>query len=277
MPGYAELPLHSGHVPPHLLRYMKKLARAIAMFIVEEFGPDELVRRLADPLWFQAFNNIIGMDWDSSGSTTVVLYVLKNFANTSSFRDVGFAVLGGKGDDARRLPEELKHLSNYLDSPLFERISRLSARIDSVLLQDGYSLYIHGLVVSESGTWTVVQQGMNVEVKLARRYHLHGARNVLPSTEEDPHAGVACNHRHRALNLVDRLSSEARRTILDLATSDPRKILGEIMVVNRVLRGVKGLDSWFPKTRGSAQVSSLVRDPVARVDPAVNPRFYRPV
>jgi len=78
--GAAELPLHDGHVPPGLLRIMRELARGIVKVIVEERGPSNLVRALADPVWFQAFNNVIGMDWDSSGSTTVVLSLLKEIS-----------------------------------------------------------------------------------------------------------------------------------------------------------------------------------------------------
>ena len=45
----AQLPLHTGKAPPWLFRRMTKLAGAIAMAIVEEFGTQELLRRLSDP------------------------------------------------------------------------------------------------------------------------------------------------------------------------------------------------------------------------------------
>ena len=75
--GIAELPLHDGHVPPWLANIMKRLAHAILRIMVEEFGPGKVVERFSNPLWFQAFNNVIGMDWDSSGSTTVTTGILK--------------------------------------------------------------------------------------------------------------------------------------------------------------------------------------------------------
>ena len=267
MEGIAELPLHDGHVPPHLLRYMKRLARALLLYLVDEFGPDEVVRRLADPFWFQAFNNVIGMDWDSSGSTTVVLYVLKNVANTKSFGELGMAVLGGKGADARRVPQELRELGDNVDVSRLETASRVGARIDSALLQDGYTLYIHGLIVSESGLWTVVQQGMNIEVRMARRYHVHGA--LPPPLSREPHSGVACNGTSPSLNLVDEPSEQTRRTMVDLVAEGPRRLLRDVALVNRMLKGVTGLERWL-----GTQVPTPLR--ALRIT-RTNPRFYRPV
>jgi len=260
--GIAELPLHDGRVPPWLMRYMKRLGRAIAEIIIDEYGPRELVARLADPLWFQAFSNVIGMDWDSSGSTTVVVYVLKSFANVETFRDLGIAVLGGKGSDARRVPQELQILGRYLDAQRLELVSRLSAKIDSAGLQDGYELYIHSLIVSEDGSWTVVQQGMNVERLMARRYHLHGEE--LPRTSSDPHTGIACNLRGVALNMVDDSSERCRKTVLDLVNDSPRALIEDLREVNRILKGVRTLFGEAPRVK----VDELRK---------INPRFYRPI
>jgi len=271
--GFAELPLHDGHVPPWLLNYMKRLGEAIVRHIVEVYGPREVVRRLSDPFWFQAFNNVIGMDWDSSGSTTVVIYVLKSFANASTFRDLGFAVLGGKGDDSRRIPEELKLLEGAVDSGLFEVVSRLSAKIDGVALQDGYRLYIHSLIISDGGEWTVVQQGMNVDVKLARRYHIYGD-NAPPQVEDDPHSGVASARIEPALNLVDRESGGARKAIIDLVSSTSVGMIVEyIAEVNRVLKGVRSLTE-FSKNLGAGPVFDWRRVEVFK---DMCPRFYRPI
>jgi hypothetical protein len=270
--GYAELPLHEGHVPPYLLQYMKRLGKAIIMYIVNNFGPETVVKRLSDPLWFQAFNNVIGMDWDSSGSTTVVLYVLKSFANVDALNEVGFAVLGGKGGDAREVKNEVEKLSKYgLDPGYYKYISKLSAKIDSSALQDGYSLYIHGLIVSESGVWTVVQQGMNIEKKMARRYHIH--TDYLTS-EKDPHSGIACNLKSYALNLVDTDSWRTRRTIMDLL-SNPRQTLRDIMYVNRLIKQDKTLEQWIKSMGTTTDLGSRYRG-VVEVR-KVNLLFYRPI
>jgi hypothetical protein len=73
---------------------MIKLSSAISKVIVDQYGQQELLRRLADPLWFQAFGCVLGFDWHSSGVTTVVTGVLKQ----SLKEDVhAISVAGGKG------------------------------------------------------------------------------------------------------------------------------------------------------------------------------------
>ena len=75
--GSADLPLHSGHVPPWLVTRMASLGRVIVEAIVHHYGRDELLRRLAHPFWFQSFGAVMGMDWHSSGITTSLIRALK--------------------------------------------------------------------------------------------------------------------------------------------------------------------------------------------------------
>ena len=70
--GTADLPLHYGAAPPWLFQRMSRLARQVILVLVEEFGPLEVLQRLADPFWFQAFGCALGFEWYSSGLTTVV-------------------------------------------------------------------------------------------------------------------------------------------------------------------------------------------------------------
>jgi hypothetical protein len=248
---------------------MKRLGSLIAKYIVETYGPSELLKRLSDPFWFQAFNNVIGMDWDSSGSTTIVLYVLKSVFRPELYFNTGLAVLGGKGSDARAIPEEARFLGDSVDTKAVVDTSRLAARVDSVALQDGYTLYIHGLLISSSGDVLVIQQGMNLEAKVARRYHIYLEKPGVFKVDSDPHSGVASQLIAPALNLVDEFSREARRAILEIVSSTPTSSLVEqIYEVNRVLRGLPTLDSF---TRGaSTGTSTELREKVRRC-----PIFYR--
>ena len=190
--GYTELPLHDGHVPRWLAELMKRLAYAILEVMVDEFGVGKVVERLSNPLWFQAFNNIIGMDWDSSGSTTVTTAILKQV--TWNHPELGILVLGGKGELARKVPEEIVEASKILnlsESTVkeLEKASRLAAKVDSAMLQDGYQLYHHSLIISNDGRWCIIQQGMNVENKTARRYHWYS--EAIKSYVVEPHTGIA--------------------------------------------------------------------------------------
>ena len=228
--GIAELPLHTGHVPPWLASRMKRLAGIVLKILVEEYGTKGALERFADPVWFQAFNNLIGMDWDSSGSTTVTTGIVKEALNELN---LGIKVAGGKGKASRKTPDELKVIAEKFDLPWEEYVkrSRLVAKVDSVALQTGYQLYHHTFFLDEEGNWAVVQQGMNPEEKLARRYHWFNAEELL-----NPHRGVAGVKRDFALNTVDRNSKEIQKTIIEIA-QEGKKVAREIETIKAMKKG----------------------------------------
>jgi len=226
--GAAELPLHDGHVPPGLLRIMRELSRGIVKVIVEERGPSNLVRALADPVWFQAFNNVIGMDWDSSGSTTVVLSLLKEI---SWSEDLGFIVLGGKGRRMLQVKDETEEAERRygLDASRLFRFSKVAARAASTFLQDGYDTYIHGLVVAETGEAVVIQQGMNPTAGMARRYHID------KDSLEEPFSGVAGFRGTVTLNATAAESRAARRAYLDILGEGKERFLRLLAEANAAI------------------------------------------
>src|SRR3954463_13184625 len=104
--GTANLPLHGGRAPAWLFSRMVRLAREITPHIVQEYGSDEVLRRLSDPYWFQAFGCVLGFDWHSSGVTTTVTGALKEgLRGTES--DLGLHAGGGKGAASRKTPSEI--------------------------------------------------------------------------------------------------------------------------------------------------------------------------
>src|SRR4051812_37943905 len=159
--GSANLPLHGGRVPPWLATRMSRLGAVIAEAIVHHFGRDELLRRLAQPFWFQSFGAVMGMDWHSSGITTSVIGALKRGLKPLE-RELGIHVCGGRGKHSRRTPEELVAIGERIgfDGAALARASRLVAKVDSAAVQDGFQLYLHGFIVSDDGRWVVIQQGM---------------------------------------------------------------------------------------------------------------------
>ncbi|MFA4701343.1 DUF763 domain-containing protein [Pyrococcus kukulkanii] len=228
--GIAELPLHTGHVPPWLASRMKRLAKIVLKILVDEYGTKGTLERFADPVWFQAFNNLIGMDWDSSGSTTVTTGIVKEALNELN---LGIKVAGGKGKVSRKTPDELKVIAEKFDLPWEEYVkrSRLVAKVDSVALQTGYQLYHHTFFLDEEGNWAVVQQGMNPEEKLARRYHWFNAEELL-----NPHRGVAGIKRDFALNTVDRDSKEIQKAIIEIA-QEGKKVAREVETIKAMKKG----------------------------------------
>ena len=222
--GIMELRLHYGETPRWLFERMVKLGRAIIRVMASEFGRDEILRRLADPLFFQALSNTLGFDWDSSGSTTVTCGVLREVFNAE---DVGIKMAGGKGEASKRTLEEVDLIAELLGLSTWkaERLkyaSRMTAKVDNTAIQAGYQLYHHALFISEEGNWTVVQQGLNPEAQAARRYHWLSEN--LKSFVEEPHTGIIGDKMHsRVLDMTAKESEEARKTSVDLVADNPFK------------------------------------------------------
>ena len=225
--GYADLPLHSGRVPQWLGQRMTALGGAISESIILAYGKDELLERLADPFWFQAFGCVLGMDWHSSGITTSVVGALKR-ALSPKAAELGIYVCGGRGRHSRKTPDELIAVGEKtgLDATQLVQASRLSARVDNNAVGDGFQLYLHSFIVTSEGKWVVIQQGMNDKTRLARRYHWHSA--ALTSFVNSPHSGIAGPHQGQIVNLVDRDASSAQTAILQILNQPPEKSLTEI-------------------------------------------------
>jgi len=105
--GTADLPLHSGRAPRWLFERMTSLAREMTLAILSEEGAPGLLRRLADPVWFQAFGCVLGFDWHSSGLTTTACGALKQGLKDLS-GETGIFIAGGKGRTSRKTPQEIE-------------------------------------------------------------------------------------------------------------------------------------------------------------------------
>ena len=187
--GTADLPLHAGRVPAWLAHRMTALGTAITEHVVLDYGAGEFLSRLSDPFWFQALGCVMGMDWHSSGITTSVMGALKLGLNPR-FTDLGIAVCGGRDRHSKATPDELRKLGTYT-----------------------------GL----DGDKLAVQQGMNQESGLARRYHWHSA-TVRDFTSE-PHSAIVGANQGKILNLVDSRASDARDTMIELTHSSVAAVL----------------------------------------------------
>ena len=225
--GFADLPLHGGRVPPWLAERMTRLGTAIAENIIYEYGRGELLTRLSDPFWFQAFGCVMGMDWHSSGITTSVLGALKRGLNPRA-QELGIHICGGRGKQSRKTPEELRTVAakRGLEGETLVRTSKLTAKIDNNAIADGFQLYLHSFIVSDSGDWTVVQQGMNAANGKARRYHWHSA--TVRDFTSAPHTGIAGEHQGVIMNLVDAEAKPAQAAMLSVVKENPEKLLREM-------------------------------------------------
>ena len=225
--GSADLPLHGGQVPKWLADRMTRLGAVMSEAVVHHYGRDELLRRLANPYWFQSFGAVMGMDWHSSGITTSVIGALKR-GLTPMQKELGIHVCGGRGRHSRQTPAELIAIGDHVgfDGGKLAQASRLVAKVDSAAVQDGFDLYLHGFVVTDDGHWAVVQQGMNGERRQARRYHW--LSEGLTSFVDDPHAAIDGVGQGEIVNLADRRAARSRGAQLDLLSSQgPDRIVRE--------------------------------------------------
>src|SRR5437868_3773190 len=111
--GYSELPLHGGKAPRWLFERMVLLAREILLVLRTDYDSEEILRRLADPFWFQAFGCVLGFDWHSSGVTTTTGGALK-LAVKGLDKELDIYVAGGKGATSRKTSAEIILLSERL-------------------------------------------------------------------------------------------------------------------------------------------------------------------
>jgi hypothetical protein len=224
--GFADLPLHNGRVPEWLASRMTLLGTAISESVLYHYGAPALLSRLSDPFWFQALGAVMGMDWHSSGITTSVMGALKRGLNPRA-HELGVYVCGGRGRHSRHTPDELRAVADRcgLDGETLAQTSRLTARIDNNAIADGFQIYLHSFVVSTSGEWAVIQQGMNAPTRLARRYHWHSA--AIRDFTCEPHTAIVGDAQGTIRNLVDEQARPAQDAMLAITRDAPSRLLAE--------------------------------------------------
>lgn len=234
--GIATVPLDYGRCPRWLFERMKRLGRGIAQAIVEEFGPEEFLKRLSDPVWFQSLGCVMGFDWNSSGLTVTTLGALK--VGLFEIQDsLGLYVCGGK-KESRKTPEEITAYGisrGFEFAPSLIYASKMAAKVDSSLIQSGHQLYQHNFLFTKSGNWVVIQQGMNIQNQTARRYHWLSSVGEQKEKKlnfvEEPHSGIAAQIKVNPLNLVAKASRDNKEISTQLVKEEPKKFLKDLNLI----------------------------------------------
>jgi len=242
--GIATFGLDHGRCPPWLFERMVRLARSIVILMVEYFGPETFLERLSDPVWFQSFGTVLAFDWNASGLTTTTLGALKT-ALFGLEKDLGIFMAGGKGKTSRKTPDqilqkaELANLS-FLQAEKLTFLSRLTAKVDSALLQDNFQIYHHSFLFTKKGHWAVIQQGMNTDIKKARRYHWYSERVIDPTLE--PHQGIQSEViLPKVLNLTSKKSLANREGIIKIVSEKKTLQSHVIKLIQKTNEGEKQL------------------------------------
>lgn len=234
--GIATFTLDHGRCPPWLFRRMVKLGRPMTEAIVAEFGAEEYIRRLGDPVWFQALGTVLAFDWNASGLTTILTAALKESIRGQE-ADLGVFICGGKGKTSLKTPDQIQAWGQRLNFKpqqvqSLTYNSRMSAKVDSALVQDGYQIYHHSFFFSKSGAWTVVQQGMNTSDATARRYHWHS--NQVSDLICEPHSGIAAQRMQlSSLNLAAKASSKNRQFSLNVLAGGLQPLNRDFQILAR--------------------------------------------
>jgi len=234
--GIATFTLDTGKCPRWLFEKMVRLGREMTQILVDEYGPDEFVRRIADPVWFQSLGTVLAFDWNASGLTTILTAALKE-AIKGQEKDLGIFIAGGKGKTSRKTPDEIEGWGNRLglEKPAVDNLvynSKMSAKVDSSLVQDGFQIYHHAFFFTKGGAWTVVQQGMNMHNVSARRYHWHSAK--VSDLVCEPHSGIVSQVRKNSvLNLTSQKSTKTRKVSTDLVSSSYNSVMHDIEILRK--------------------------------------------
>ncbi|MCL4314527.1 MAG: DUF763 domain-containing protein [Candidatus Thermoplasmatota archaeon] len=219
--GTAILPLHYGHPPKRLYERMVSLGGILSELIVDKFGSTELVTRFSDPLWFHSFALALGFDWNSSGTTTVLLSALRDYYQNN---EGSVHVIGAKGEKLSTMGNQAADLEDHLGERYVASLmntARDVARVDNNLLQDGFDLYMQFIVTDGKG-WSIVQQGLNPNTRLARRYHWNSRINGR--IYDDNRSGLSGSEKLSAvLDLSTAASSRNRDHMVEASGERPER------------------------------------------------------
>lgn len=234
--GVATFTLDYGKCPKWLFDRMVRLGREMVRVLIEEYGPDEFIKRISDPVWFQSLGTVLAFDWNASGLTTILTAALKE-AIRGQEKELGIFICGGKGKTSRKTPEEIISWGERLGlpEPQVENLtynSKMAAKVDSSLVQDNYQIYHHSFFFSKNGAWSVVQQGMNATEQSARRYHWFSEK--AEDLVCEPHAAISSEAiGSRVLNLVAKNSGQTREISTELVQAGYGPLMKEINLLRK--------------------------------------------
>ena len=245
--------------------------------LVSEYGPEEFIKRVADPVWFQSLGTVLAFDWNASGLTTILTAALKE-AIRGQEKDLGIFICGGKGKTSRKTPDEIANWGERLSLPPIHvnnlvYNSRMSAKVDSSLVQDNFQIYHHSFFFSRGGSWTVVQQGMNAGNQTARRYHWYS--EDINDLVCEPHSGIVSQTKiDKMLNMTAKQSGRTRDTSVDLISQSYKTVMRDIEILRK---HSSNLSRMIALRRSSGQALRYQKEELVLLELANSEFSYHPV
>ncbi|NPA35138.1 MAG: DUF763 domain-containing protein [Chlorobi bacterium] len=270
--GVITTTLDWGHPPRRLFERMVSLMRVVFELMAEEYSTDEIIERFGDPVWVQSLGCVAGFDWNASGLTTTLMAAIK-IAIEPMGDELGIAVCGGKGKTSLRTPEHIKKWGDRwgLSEQIVNRLiktSRLTAKVDNNLIQDGFQIYHHNLIFDSRGNWAVIQQGMNTGIRRARRYHWANANQFLDDPHSAIHSTIALS---KVLNVASKESAQ-NRTISLQWINNPTTVEKDIKLIENVQSRLSHKKTY--KAKGLTLFESAVAPVEFKYHPVVKENFF---
>ncbi|MBU1137186.1 DUF763 domain-containing protein, partial [Patescibacteria group bacterium] len=242
---------------------MVKLGSEVIEIIVAEYGPNEFIKRLGDPDWFKSLGTVLAFDWNASGLTTILTAALKEAVRRRE-KEFGLFICGGKGKASLKTPDEIRNYSGQIglsvqksDSLVYN--SKMAAKVDSSLVQDGYAIYHHAFFFSNppggQGAWTVVQQGMNAGNQTARRYHWHS--DTAADLVCEPHSGISSQLLAPTLDLTAKTSGKNRSISAELVSAGYYGLMKDIQILRKHSSGLSQMVKVKKKGQGELTLLNL--------------------
>lgn len=222
--GLRDLKIHYTHKSRWYYERAEKILTALVDSYLGLYGPQKFLIGLSSPVFFDALSVASFLNELEGGATTIMATIFKNVIRPED----GLAVVGGKRLEGYRVPAELDIIEKEFNfgSKKLEELkyaSRMVAKVDNVAIQDGFPLYFHMMIISKSGEWTVVQQGIRTLESLVRRYHWTSIK--MKSFVEEPHTGIISARREKiVIDMTSIKSEEARKACVELVTYDFKKL-----------------------------------------------------
>jgi len=170
--------------------------RAVVDSFIGYFGPSRFVELLGNPAGLHSFMTLIHPGSPMSATVELTFSLLKDVLAPTD----GAAVVGGVYSEKFRVPDEIDQLATYMGIPevdveRLKAISRATAKVDGVAVQDGYELWLHVMVFSVECAWSVVQIGHK---SVLRRLYLWNSERVAErDIVDEPHTLILSDSRAR--------------------------------------------------------------------------------
>ncbi len=256
------LPLHGGHAPRWLFGRMVKLGAAMSNVIIDEFGPDELLRRMCDKDWFQALSCAIGYDLHSSGTTTVTMGALKEGLKENP----DIVIAGGKGKAGIHTPQDIVAGTDRLSiagSDSFIQYSRLAAKVDTNLVYDRIGIYHHSFVFTKNMKWGVIQQAMGPESRMAIRFQWLSDNIDQSDFTNEPHTSISSQFHKSTLDMTYDSNRWAKDSSVDIV-KDPRSIVDNLKEAQKRQTTLAGDRSISPQDASYPSRHYIMRNDITK-------------